>query len=94
MVRFLLLSILILLVARAVLRVFDGVLDAMNGRSVRPRPGSSAMKLVRDPVCGTFVPPGASLSEQADGHRHYFCSERCRETFRAEHPSPRLTSAG
>jgi YHS domain-containing protein len=90
-VRFLLLSILILLIARAVLRVFDGVLDAMGGRSIRTRPGQDAMKLVRDPVCGTFVAPGGALSEQAAGQRHYFCSERCRDVFRAGHPSPRLT---
>lgn len=91
MVRFLLLSILILLVARAVLRVFDGVLDAMGGPRVRTRPGQAAVKLVRDPICGTFVAPGGALTEQAAGQQHYFCSERCRDVFRAGRPSPRLT---
>ena len=39
---------------------------------------SPAVKLVRDPVCGTYVSPDSALS---DG-RNFFCSEKCRDEFR------------
>jgi YHS domain-containing protein len=40
------------------------------------------MKLVRDPMCGTFVAPGESFAFRAGGETHYFCSVECRERFR------------
>ena len=40
------------------------------------------MKLVRDPVCGTFVAPGESFAFNSGGETHYFCSVECRERFR------------
>ena len=80
MIRFLLLAILILVIARAFWRVIDGMLEA-GGGTARSRPKSPAVKLMRDPVCGTFVAPGASLSLTAGGATHYFCSEQCRSEF-------------
>jgi YHS domain-containing protein len=41
------------------------------------------VKLVRDPVCGTFVAPGTALSLSAGGTTHYFCSDECRSKYRA-----------
>lgn len=48
-----------------------------------------------DPVCGMEVDTGAKVeSEEYAGHRYYFCSAECRETFRrspanyAEAPAP------
>ena len=39
--------------------------------------------MVRDPVCGTFVVPDGALTI-ADGRaRVYFCSEKCRDQYRA-----------
>ena len=81
MLRFLLLAILLTLVARAFWRLMDGVIEAAGGgprgRQARP-PG---VKLVRDPVCGTYVATGSPLSITAGGTTHYFCSERCRGEF-------------
>ena len=79
MIRILLLAVLVLLVARAFWRVIDGILEA-SGRSDRR---TSAVKLVRDPVCGTYVAPGTALSLSAGGATHYFCSEECRAKYRA-----------
>jgi YHS domain-containing protein len=78
--RFLLLSILIVVVARAFWRVVDGVIEAAGGAPRRTR-GGSAVKLVRDPVCGTYVAPGTALSLTSGGSTHYFCSEDCRKKF-------------
>jgi uncharacterized membrane protein YraQ (UPF0718 family)/YHS domain-containing protein len=37
-----------------------------------------------DPVCGMQVDRARALSERYDGKEFYFCSERCRELFRAD----------
>ncbi len=39
--------------------------------------------LVRDPVCGTHVDAEFSLQENVNNEIVHFCSERCREAFRA-----------
>jgi YHS domain-containing protein len=79
-IRYLLLAILILIIARVFWRVMDGILEAAGG-TTRSRAKSSAVKLVRDPVCGTFVAPATALSAAANGTTHYFCSEQCRAEF-------------
>jgi YHS domain-containing protein len=86
-IRFLLLSILILLIARVFWRVMDSVIQAASGQPPRQgRSAVSAIKLARDPVCGTFVTPGRAISTGgAGGHPlEYFCSERCRDEFVAK----------
>ena len=80
MIRYLLIAILVLLIARAFWRLIDGIIGAAGG-TTRSRAKSPAVKLVRDPVCGTFVAPGTSLSLTARGATHYFCSEQCRAEF-------------
>lgn len=82
MIKLLLYAILILLVARAFWRVVDGILDGARGPGGRDR-RAAPVKLVRDPVCGTFVAPGTALSLSAGGTTHYFCSEECRSKYRA-----------
>jgi YHS domain-containing protein len=73
-----------MIVARAFWRVVDGVIEGATGRRPGPRParGQSPTKLVRDPVCGTYIVPNAALSLSADGSTHYFCSESCRVQYR------------
>ena len=83
MVRWILLTILLIIVARMFWRVVDNVIEAAGGtpRS-RARRQAPAVHLVRDPVCGTHVSPVASLSLSARGTTHYFCSEECRAEYR------------
>ena len=80
MLRFILLAILVIVIARIFWRVIDAVIEASRtpgeGRGAKP-----AMKLVRDPVCGTYVPARTALSATAGGATHYFCSEECRAKF-------------
>ena len=80
MIRALLLTIVVLLLARAFWRVVDGILEAAGGR---PDRRANPVKLVRDPVCGTYVSPGTALSLTAKGSTHYFCSEECRAKYHA-----------
>jgi len=81
MVRFILLLVLFIVIARIFWRVMDVAIQTArspgDGRGPKP-----AVKLVRDPVCGTYVPPRTALSATADGTTHYFCSEACKAKFR------------
>ena len=77
MIRFLLLAVLFILVARAFWKLVDSVIEGSRGGAGGRRGQAPAVKLVRDPVCGTYVPPRAALSVTAAGTTHYFCSERC-----------------
>lgn len=83
MIRFLLLSILIMLIARAFWRVMDGVISAASGRPEGTQRPVPAVKLARDPVCGTFVAPARAIALEpaGSGSPQYFCSERCRDEF-------------
>ncbi len=80
MIRFILLAILLIIIARMFWRLVDSVIEA--ARSPRESGGPTpAVKLVRDPVCGTYVPARAALSATAAGTTHYFCSEACKAKF-------------
>lgn len=86
MIRFLLLAILVLLLARAFWQFIDGLIEAAGGRparSSRPR-GQRPVRLERDPVCGTFVAPSTARAVQAGSSTRYFCSDRCLEQWRAQ----------
>jgi YHS domain-containing protein len=86
MVRVVLLIVLFILVARAFWRVVDNVIEAAGGRPSGGRTGGTparGVQMVRDPVCGTFVVPDGALMI-ADGRTPvYFCSEKCRDQYRA-----------
>jgi YHS domain-containing protein len=76
--RLLLVAVLLLLIAWAFWKVVDGIIEAFGGL---PSRGKSPMKLVRDPVCGTWVSPRESLGLRAGDTTHYFCSDACRAKF-------------
>jgi YHS domain-containing protein len=60
----------------------DGVIEAAGGRPRRGnRTPAPAVKLQRDPVCGTFVAPATALSLTSGGSTLYFCSDRCRSEY-------------
>jgi len=84
--RFILLSLLFLFIARAVWRLLGGVLQASAtmgdaSRGQRPAAGPPAVKMVRDPVCGTYVVPGKALELTRGGQTVYFCSDKCRDQW-------------
>ena len=37
--------------------------------------------MVRDRICGTFLPRARALTLRVDGEEHFFCSESCRSAF-------------
>jgi YHS domain-containing protein len=39
--------------------------------------------MVKDEVCGTYIPREEALTEVRDGIEHFFCSEECRRKLKA-----------
>jgi YHS domain-containing protein len=77
--------LLAVLVIRAVFRFVWGVFQGLSAPSgvARGRAGETPVALVRDPVCGTFVLPSRALTLGRGDKTQYFCSERCRDQYRA-----------
>jgi hypothetical protein len=72
--------IVLLLVIRAAWRIFGSMITISAGSrrttaTGEPRP----VKLVRDPVCGTYVSPDSALSDGTN----CFCSDKCRDEYRS-----------
>ena len=84
MTRVALLAILLFVVAWAFWRFVDGIIEAFGGTTKQRKQRAAPMKLVRDPVCGTWVAPHNSLGLRAGDVTHYFCSDQCREMFRKD----------
>lgn len=74
---YLLRVLLVLAVVWAVWRLLRGVLEGAGVLQTASR-RATAVKLVRDPICGTFVSPATALAARASGETAYFCSEKCR----------------
>jgi uncharacterized protein len=82
-IRVILIAVLMFLIARAFWRVVDGIMEGVTGASGRRgRTQRGAVKLVRDPVCGTHVPINTSVVLTVGGTTHHFCSTACRDQFR------------
>jgi YHS domain-containing protein len=57
-------------------------------KKVRLRPAPGARReaegvMVKDEICGTYIPRDEALTEVRDGAVHYFCSEECRRQIKA-----------
>jgi YHS domain-containing protein len=82
--RAILVVLLLLLLLRAVWRLLGGVVQgAMSaGPATGRRPAAPpAVKMARDPICGTYVVPGKALELASGRETMYFCSPRCRDEW-------------
>jgi YHS domain-containing protein len=64
-------------------RLVDGIIETFGGTTEQRRKGRRvpSVKLVRDPVCGTWVSPSDARFVQIGSAMHYFCSDECRAKF-------------
>ena len=73
---------LVLMLVRLVLRFAAGLVRGLRGEPrggrARARTGA-ALDLVRDPVCGTYVPREGALRGRIKGQEAFFCSPGCRD---------------
>jgi YHS domain-containing protein len=72
--------VVLLLVIRAAWRMVGSMITISAGaRRTTATREPRAMKLVRDPVCGTYVPADSAISDGTN----YFCSNKCRDEYRS-----------
>ena len=83
MLRLILFALLAIFVARAFWRLFDGIVDGASGGRSRSQAPERGVSMVRDPVCGTFVLPASAVTLVDGRARLYFCSDACRDQYRA-----------
>jgi uncharacterized protein len=90
LIRALLLFVLATLLARAFWRLVAGIIVGASGQPPprarsRRGPPERGVQMVRDPVCGTFLPPSSALALTGRGGEvRYFCSETCRQRFQEQ----------
>jgi YHS domain-containing protein len=80
--RIFLLIVMALFALRAIGRLMGGITQAARGGDMPRGPSAETpVKMMKDPICGTFVVPGKALSASAGGATVWFCSEQCRDAF-------------
>jgi YHS domain-containing protein len=88
MLRYLIVDILIPLLVFVLLRSFlRGLFQTWHDVTRQPPPPSAPNVVVggelkKDPVCGTYVSTGASVTRSVDGQVWHFCSKECRDKYR------------
>jgi YHS domain-containing protein len=79
MYRIIIWALLVILVVRVLMRLGRGILEgagySRNGQSRQSVP------LVKDPVCGIFVPRTKALTSGSGSDMKFFCSEKCRKEW-------------
>lgn len=78
-IRFVLFSVLLTLVVRAVLRLVAGIIEGASGGQAKQVPPST--KMVKDPVCGTYVVPSKALTASRGNETAWFCSPECQHAW-------------
>ena len=93
MLRILLYVVLLALFTRAMIRLWHGIIEGFTGQSLAgagvPRSG---VRMVRDPICGTFVVPDRAMAHMVRGEQVYFCSAACRDKYRGSSSAARPQS--
>ena len=78
---FLVLSIVVIRILWRIVASFtDGFSGESGSQSKTPQRG---VPMVRDPVCGTFVLPERAVTLLDGRSRLFFCSDACRDKYRA-----------
>jgi YHS domain-containing protein len=80
-------------VARAFWRLVDGIVEGAGGRRRGPAVPQRGVSMVRDPVCGTFVVPERAVTIVDGPTTLSFCSEACRDQYRARRSTRSSRSA-
>ena len=92
MLRFVFLAILVVFIARALFKFWQGLQEGLRGQT-----GGHARQLsvhmVRDPMCGTFVVPERALALTVNGELLHFCSTTCRDSYVAQTTGGKVAAA-
>jgi YHS domain-containing protein len=72
------------LVLLAVLVLVIAIIWSLRGPVRSPRPGGAALhrdRLVKDPMCRTYVVTARAIQREVAGDMHYFCSRECADRY-------------
>jgi YHS domain-containing protein len=90
MLRYFILEILVPILIFTLLRsILRSLFQSKRTTAVRTPPQSAPPtvfaggELKKDPVCGTYVSTGASITRKVNGELVHFCSTACRDKYRA-----------
>ena len=85
MMRWILTALALLLLLRLVLRFLLGLVQGLAGETAgasRANGGRGQARvtgaLVRDPVCGMFIPRDTAVTASVAGETRHYCSDACR----------------
>ena len=83
--RVLLFLVLSIVLSRIFWRIAASFMEGLTGVDRRPSgsPPQHGVQMVRDPVCGTFLLPERAVTLHDGRARVYFCSDACRDKYRA-----------
>jgi uncharacterized protein len=79
MYRVIIWALLVILIIRVLMRLGRGILEGAGYTRGGQHPPSVA--LVKDPVCGVFVPRTKALTSGSGSDMKFFCSEKCRKAW-------------
>jgi uncharacterized protein len=72
--------------------ILAGVIYWAVKRALFPSKGrvaSSEEEMVRDPVCGCYIPKSQSFAVSYRGKKFFFCSQKCFEKYQASGSLPK-----
>jgi YHS domain-containing protein len=87
MLRVVLLLVLSIVISRMFWRIVRSFNEGVAGGQGQSRVSPRGVSMVRDPVCGTFVVPERAVTLVHGRSRMFFCSDACRDKYRAERDS-------
>ena len=76
--------LLLAFVTRAIWLLIGGVIQGLASPAAAPRSPARSARMVRDPVCGTFVLPERAIKLTTGREDRFFCSTACRDMYRAK----------
>jgi YHS domain-containing protein len=79
LIRVILIFLLLTLVVRAVYRLVAGIVEGASGGPHKQVPLST--KMVKDPVCGTYVVHSKALTASRGNETAWFCSPECQHAW-------------
>jgi YHS domain-containing protein len=85
LLRVVLVLLLAMLLFRALGKLLAGLIAGAGPEQGRHAgPPERGVQMVRDPVCGTFLPAETAVNlHERGGAVRYFCSEKCRDAYKA-----------
>ena len=85
-------AVLVISMLRSIIGVIGKMFSELSNPASATNTGSGSGRttassgpevLQRDPVCGTFIAPSAAVHKSIGGKTYHFCSETCRDKFKA-----------